>query len=260
MLLDEIVAQKRQEVIELKKRLDVQKIKSLMAGLPRTRNFSKALPWGKLSLIAEMKKASPSAGIIMAKYEPVYLAKTYEENGAAALSVLTDVKFFQGQLHHIKEAKESTTIPIMRKDFIVDEAQIYESRIAGADAILLIVRILTEEQLKQYLATAQELGLECLVEVHNEAEVEQALKVEAKIIGINNRDLDSLKVNFNTTLKILDKFPELKEKIVVSESGISSAAQTKALKNRGVAAMLVGESLLISPNLREKIKELLGNS
>lgn len=256
-ILDDIIFNKRQEVTALKVRLNVQNVKKAIKDLPRPRNFLKAFPKGKFSLIAEIKKASPSAGILAPKFEPVYLAKVYEESGAAAISVLTDEKFFQGSLEHLKQAKDSTTIPILRKDFIIDESQIYESRVAGADAILLIVKILTDEQLEEFMNLSRGLKMHCLVEVHDEAELERALKVEAEVIGINNRDLDTFKVDLNTTLTLMDKYPELKEKVVVSESGIDSAEQARALREKGVAAILVGESLLRSPDIGAKIRELI---
>ena len=257
MILDDIIFNKRQEVTALKVRLNIQNVKKLMKELPRPRSFLKALPKSKFSLIAEIKKASPSAGVIVEKFEPIYLAKVYEESGASALSVLTDEKFFQGRLEHLKLAKESTTIPILRKDFIIDESQIYESRINGADAILLIVRVLTDEQLADFVDLAQTLKMKCLVEVHDERELERALKAEAEIIGINNRDLDTFEVDFQTTLDLMGRYPELKDKVVVSESGINSAEQVKALREKGVSAVLIGESLLKSQDIGAKIKELM---
>ena len=241
----------------LKVQLDTKKIKKLIKELPPTRNFHKAIAKGKISLIAEIKKASPSAGVIAEKFEPVYLAKTYEESGAAAVSVLTDEKFFQGRLEHLKAAKDSTTIPVLRKDFIIDESQIYESRVAGADAILLIARILSDEQLTSFLDLAHSLKLDCLVEVHDETELERVLKTKTKIIGINNRDLDTFKIDFQTTVKLMDKYPELRERIVVSESGIESADQVRRLKAKGVSAILVGTSLMKSKDIGAKIRELI---
>ena len=258
MLLDDIIFDKRQEVTALKVRLNTQKVKTLIKGLPRPRNFLKAIPKGKLSLIAEIKQASPSAGRLVDNFNPTTLARTYEEAGAAALSVLTDAKYFGGRLEHLKEAKDSTTVPVLRKDFIIDESQVYESRINGADAILLIVRILTDEQLIKLMDLALGLKLRCLVEVHNEAELERALKTDAEIIGINNRDLDTLAVDSHNTIRLLEKFPQAKERIVVSESGINSAEQVQSLRDAGVNGILVGESLLKSPDINLKIKELLG--
>lgn len=258
MILDDIIFNKRQEVTNLKVRLNIPKVKKLIRDLPRPRNFLKAIQKNKMSLIAEIKRASPSAGVLVDKFEPVYLAKTYEESGASALSVLTEEKFFQGRIEYLKEAKESTTIPILRKDFIIDESQIYESRVGGADAILLIVRTLSDGQLEEFIDLAQGMKLRCLVEVHDESDVERALKAEAEIIGINNRDLETFKVDYTKTLKLMQKFPELRERVIVSESGIKSAEQVKALRNVGVSAILVGESLLRSSDIGAKVRELIG--
>ncbi|MBI5699805.1 indole-3-glycerol phosphate synthase TrpC [Candidatus Saganbacteria bacterium] len=257
MLLDEIVSDKQAEVKRLIDQFKFIKLANLADAFPPIRDFKAAISRpGKMSLIAELKKASPSAGLIRESYEPIGLAKNYEDAGAAALSVLTDLKFFQGLLGHLKSAKESTHIPILRKDFILDELQVIESRLAGADAVLLIVRILNDEQLKTLLAKARELKLASVVECHNEAEVERALKADSEIIGINNRDLDTLKVDFNLSLNLPGKFPELKKKVLVSESGISSASQIKELKAAGFSAALIGEALLRSPDPSAKIREL----
>jgi indole-3-glycerol phosphate synthase len=172
--------------------------------------------------------------------------------------VLTDGKFFQGNLQHLKQAKDCTTIPILRKDFILDEVQIYESFINGADAILLIARIISADQLAEFSALAESLKIKCLIEVHDERDLETALKAKAELIGINNRDLDNFKVDFQTTIKLMRKYPELKEKVVVSESGIDSAEKIKALKEQGVSAALIGESLLRARDIGAKIRELLG--
>ena len=258
-ILDDIVFDKRQEVTALKARLNLKHVEQMVKDLPPTRNFFKALPHGKMSLIAEIKKASPSAGVIAQRFEPTFLAKTYEESGAAAISVLTDGKYFQGKLDYLKEAKDPTTIPVLRKDFIIDEAQIYESRIAGADAILLIASVLDDCQLKDYLALARSLKLSCLLEVRDEAEAKRALQTDARIIGINNRDLATFKVDFRTTKNLLARLPELKKRVVVSESGIASAEQVKELHAAGVSAILVGTSLMKSPDVGAKIRELLGS-
>jgi indole-3-glycerol phosphate synthase len=257
-ILDDIIFNKRQEVTVLKVRLNLPKVNRLIKELPRPRNFLKAFPRGRFSLIAEIKAASPSAGTIVEKPEPTSLARVYEEAGAAAISVLTDEKFFQGKLEYLKAAKDSTTIPVLRKDFIIDASQIYESRVAGADAILLIAKILSNDQLEEFIDLAQSLKMKCLVEVHDERELEIALKTEVQIIGINNRDLDTFEVNFSTTLDLLEKYPELKERVVVSESGIDSAEKARVLKEKGVAAILVGESLLRSKDIGARIRELMG--
>jgi indole-3-glycerol phosphate synthase len=257
MLLDEIVAEKQAEVKRLIDQFKFIKLTNLSEAFPPLRDFKAAISRpGKISLIAELKKASPSGGLLRPSYEPITLAKNYEEAGAAALSVLTDYKFFQGLLGHLKSAKESTTIPILRKDFILDELQVIESRLAGADAVLLIVRILDDAQLKQLFAKARELGLAAVVEVHSEAEVERALAANPEIIGINNRDLDTLKIDFDLSLKLPGKFPELKKKVLVSESGISSASQIYELRSAGFSSVLIGESLLKASDIALKIHEL----
>lgn len=257
-VLDDIIFDKRQEVTALKARFNPGRIKGLLKELPAPRDFLKALPRGRMSLIAEIKRASPSAGVLAPHFDPASLAKTYEESGAAALSVLTDEKYFSGKLEDLKAAKDPTTIPVLRKDFIIDEAQIYESRIGGADAILLIAAVLSPEQLKNYLELAHSLKLDCLVEIRDRAEAETVLKTEARIVGINNRDLRTFRVDCRTTLGLLGEFPELKRRVVVSESGLASAGQVRELRAAGVSAILVGTSLMTSPDIGAKIRELLG--
>jgi indole-3-glycerol phosphate synthase len=257
-VLDDIIFNKRQEVTALKARFNVDKIKAMVKQLPAPRNFLKALPRGKMSLIAEIKKASPSAGVIADRFEPAYLAKTYEESGAAALSVLTDEKYFQGKLAYLTAAKDPTTIPVLRKDFIIDETQIYESRINGADAILLIAAVLTAEELNNYLRLARSLKMSCLVEIREGAEAEMVLKSDARIIGINNRDLQTFKVDLQTTFDLLMEYPDLKKRLVVAESGIGSVEQVRKLKAAGVSAVLVGTSLMQSQDIGAKVRELMG--
>jgi len=257
MILDEIVFNKRQQVTLLKTKLKVEKVVKLISKLPHPRSFKKALRSKGISIIAEVKKASPSAGLIKKNFKPVEIAKSYEKNGAAAISVLTDEKYFKGKLEYLKMIRAKVKLPILRKDFIIDESQIYESRLAGADAILLIVRILSDEELKRFLALSKKLKMDSLVEVHNGKEAERALAAGAEIIGINNRDLDTLEVNIHNTLELIDNYWEFSSKIIVSESGISTPEQVKLLKEKGVAAVLVGESLLKSKNPGDKLRELL---
>lgn len=258
MILDDIIFNKRQEVTSLKLRLSGKDPRKLIKGLPKPRSFLKAFRKERFSLIGELKKASPSAGVIREDFEPITLAKVYEESGASAISVLTDEKFFQGKLEHLKAAKESTTIPILRKDFIIDESQIYESRIGGADALLLISRVLNDSELDQLTKLTEKLGMQVLVEVHNAEEVERVLKTKAKIIGINNRDLDTFKVDLQNTINLIKKFPKLKDRIVISESGIETRKDIETLKKAGVDGVLIGESLLRSKNIPAKIRELMG--
>jgi len=258
MILDDIIKVKEQEVAALRAGFAGKDPMKLIEGLPPARKFLNAFQKGKFSLIAEIKKASPSAGLIRSRFEPTTLAKAYQESGAAAISVLTDQQFFQGKLDDLKAAKDSTTIPILRKDFIIDELQVYESRIGGADAILLISKILAEVQLVKLLKLAEELGMQALVEVHNSKELEKALEFGAKIIGINNRDLKTFQVNRKNAIVLVQKYPELREKIVISESGIKKHEDIKALKEAGVDGVLIGETLLKSNNIPAKVKELLG--
>lgn len=258
MLLDDILLTKREEVTALKTRWAGQDPERLMKSVQPPRDFLQNFTAGKIALIAEIKKASPSAGLIHPDFDPAAIAKIYEQNGAAAISVLTDKKFFQGELFDLIAVKEAVNLPVLRKDFIVDELQVYEARSAGADAILLIVRILTPEKLQNLLGLTKKLGMRALVEAHNEGEVEMALKSSAEIIGVNNRDLDTLKTDINNTVRLLKQFPELRSKIIVSESGLGSRADVELLKEVGVNGVLIGESLLKSRDIAAKIKELLG--
>ncbi len=257
MLLDDIVRHKKQEVARLVKRFDIKKAQKTIEREAPPLPFAAAFPSHELSLIAEVKKASPSAGVIIPEYDPVELAQDYEEAGAAAVSVLTDEKYFQGSVKDLEAVDEAIGIPVLQKDFIIDPLQVYEGRLAGADAILLIVRILTEEELKRLLKLTRKIGLAALVECHSEEEAKKALAAGAEIIGINNRDLDTLQIDLGTTLRIMEKAPELKHKIVISESGIHSHQQVKELRAAGVRGILVGEGLLRSENVQEKIKELI---
>ncbi|OGC21345.1 hypothetical protein A2291_07595 [candidate division WOR-1 bacterium RIFOXYB2_FULL_42_35] len=264
MILDDIIANKQQEVTALKDMYRGKDLASFAKRLLAPRGFLAAFPQGKVALIAEIKKASPSAGDINADLDVKTVAKLYEDSGAAALSVLTDNKYFKGKLEDLIAAKQAVNLPVLRKDFIIDEAQVYEARIAGADAVLLIVKLLNlpagrqgVKLLEDLLKLIEDLGMQALVETHHEAEVEIALKVGAGIIGINNRDLDTFKVDFNATLKLVEKFPELKERILISESGIETNEQVKALQAVGVRGVLVGTSLLKSSSVSAKIKELL---
>ncbi|HHT9130844.1 MAG TPA: indole-3-glycerol phosphate synthase TrpC, partial [Candidatus Brocadiaceae bacterium] len=207
-------------------------------------------------IIAEIKKASPSLGVIRTDFNHVEIARLYESSGAAAISVLTDEKFFQGKLSYLTDVKKSVSLPILRKDFIIDPYQIYEARSAGADAILLIAALLSKEEIQRFLELARELGMDCLVEVHSELELEKVLQTSANIIGINNRDLATFKIDLETTLLLKPMIPS--GKIVVSESGIKSREDIVKLIKKGVDAVLVGETLMKSTNISTKLHELLG--
>lgn len=255
MILDDILAYKRKELAKQKAKKSLKELSSLYFGLPPVRDFKKALKDKGISLIAEIKKASPSLGIIREDFSALSIAKIYEEGGAKAISVLTERKFFQGNLSLIKEIKKFTTIPILCKDFIIDPYQIYQSRLAEADALLLIAGVLRESKISEFLELAHSLGMVCLVEVHTEEELSKVLKTKAEVIGINNRDLKTFKVDLKVTKDLFKKIPE--GRIVVSESGISNYQQVRQLKDLGVDAVLVGETLLKSKDIGKKIRELI---
>ncbi|MHB9133071.1 MAG: indole-3-glycerol phosphate synthase TrpC [Armatimonadota bacterium] len=222
---------------------------------PPARGFACALAAPGISLIAEVKKASPSRGVIREDFHPASIAKAYEAAGAAAISVLTDEKYFQGKLAYLEEARQVTTIPLLRKDFIIHPAQIFEA-VGRADAVLLIVAALTRAELADFLTVATECGLDTLVEVHDRAELDIALEVGAPVIGINNRDLRTFTIDVQTTFDLLPYIPD--DRLVVSESGIHTGEQVAALAAAGVDALLVGESLMVSADIGAKVRELLG--
>lgn len=253
MILDEIVKTKRDEVRALKSSFRFP----AAADLPPLRDFRAAIVSGGLKLIAEVKSSSPSAGKIVEKYDPAAIAVKYAEAGAAAVSVLTDRDYFGGDISHIRIVKGSVPLPVLRKDFVIDQVQISEARAAGADAVLLIVRLLKADQLERFITAANDLGMTPLVEVRSVQETRAALKAGADVIGINNRDLDTLKVDLGTTIDIIKSLPQLREKTVVSESGIKDASDVKSLRKAGVTAILVGESILRSADVGAKIRELL---
>ena len=218
--------------------------------------------YNSMKLIAEVKKASPSAGVICRDFDPVRIAKEYEAAGASCLSVLTDEKFFQGSLEHLRQIRAAVKLPLLRKDFIIDERQILEAIEWGADAILLIVAILSDDKLEKFHALAAEAGLAVLVEVHDEAELERAMKIGATLVGVNNRDLRTFKVDLATTERLAAKlFPSpatRRSSLLVAESGVHTRADVKRLQRCGAKAVLVGESLMRWGNLQVKIRELIG--
>lgn len=253
MILEEIVAEKRQEVERKKRSLPAAALKER----PRqpALDLARALSGDSVKLIAEVKKASPSKGLLCPDFNPVALAVTYARHGAAAISVLTEVNHFQGSLEYLAAIKQAVSTPVLRKDFIFDEYQVYESAAGGADAILLIAAILSRQQLEELLALSRSLGLGCLVEVHDENEVEKALLGGAEIIGINNRDLNTFAVDIDTTRRLRPLIPE--GRIVVSESGINNRDDIRRMKEWGINAVLVGEALVTASNIPAKMEELL---
>jgi indole-3-glycerol phosphate synthase len=256
-ILDEIVRKKRERLSSVKSKTPIGEIRSKIQDMEKTRDFPQAIKknGGRIRLIAEIKKASPSKGIIRKDFDPVKIASIYNER-ADAVSVLTEEDFFMGDLKHIKAVKRALSKPVLRKDFIFDEYQIYESRAEGADAILLIDGILEKSQSKEYLHIASELGLSVLYEIHDMGELENALFVNAGIIGVNNRNLDTLSVSLDTTFKIKKEIPE--GKTVVSESGIRTNADVRRLDEAGIDAMLIGTAFMEAKDIGKKIEELRG--
>ncbi len=254
-ILDKIVTEKRQELEQKKRSLPVSALKERLTRRKSRFDFASALSGSSLRLIAEVKKASPSKGVLCPDFNPVELAKTYAQHGAAAISVLTETNHFQGSLEYLAAIREEVNIPLLRKDFIFDSYQVYESAAFGGDALLLIAAILSREQLKDLLALSRSLGLGCLVEIHDENEVEKALLSGAKIIGINNRDLNTFSVDINTTRRLRPLIPE--GRIVVSESGINNRDDVKKIKEWMVNAVLVGEALVTAGNIPAKMEELI---
>jgi indole-3-glycerol phosphate synthase len=263
-ILDTIVAQKRVEVAKLP---EAAVCAADMAAAAREhgprRDFNGALKHpkhGSVSLIAEVKKASPSAGVICPDFAPVRIAREYEAAGANCLSVLTDEKFFQGSLAYLKEIRSAVSLPLLRKDFIIDARQILESIFWGADAVLLIVAILEDSQLKLFLELASAGGLAALVEVHDETELERALAAGAQVIGVNNRDLKTFQVHLSTTERLAARLRTLavgNAPILVAESGIHTRADVERLRGCGAKAVLVGEALMKQGNIRAAVAELL---
>jgi indole-3-glycerol phosphate synthase len=256
MILDKIVEAKIIEVEQAKRIKPISLLLKKIKHLTPPRDFIHALTPKGPSIITEIKRHSPSRGPIWEDLDPSELARQYEQAGAASISVLTDIRFFHGSLEDLQKVYRAVSIPCLRKEFVADEYQIYESRASNADSLLLIVRILSDEQLKDYISLSHELGMEPLVEVHNENEVERAISAGAKIIGINNRDLDSLVVDMETTVRLKKNIPD--GYIVVSESGISQPQTIQRFYELGVQAFLIGESVLHSRNPEQFIPWLLG--
>ena len=264
-ILDTIVAQKKVEVARLPARtITSEVLREAVAQQGPRRDFLGALRAprpGNVALIAEVKKASPSAGVICEDFDPLRIAREYEGARASCLSVLTDERFFQGSLDYLKQIRQSVKLPLLRKDFIIDERQILEAIEWGADAILLIVAILDDRQLNHFQSLASAAGLAALVEVHDEAELDRALAAGAQLVGVNNRNLKTFTVDMATTERLAAKLwssPGGKEKFLVAESGIHTRADVERLRQCGAGAILVGESLMRGANISLKARELLG--
>jgi indole-3-glycerol phosphate synthase len=257
MILDTIVEHKRGEVAEAKALRPLEQVRAEAGAAPPPRDFRAALTErDDVALIAEIKRSSPSAGLIREDFDPATIAGWYRDAGAAAMSVLTDTNFFGGSLEFVAQARDAAPMPALRKDFVIDPYQIVEARAAGADAVLLIVRILSDEQLADYLALANGLGMAALVETHSRDEVARAVAVGAPIIGINNRDLDTLTIDLGTTRSLAEDVPA--GRVLVSESGITSRDDVEQLAASGIHAILVGQTLMQSDDVTEAARALTG--
>jgi len=257
MFLDEIIAKSSQNLERRKKQRPLKELQKLAASQPPPLDFATALRQDHLSLIAELKRASPSKGNIQADAKPEEIIPVYARSGAAAISILTETNYFKGRLEDLLAARKALgekQIPLLRKDFIFDPYQVYEARAYGADALLLIVAALTADKLGELLALSHQLGMTCLVETHNADEVAIALASGAKIIGVNNRDLATFKVDVATTARLKPLIP--RDCITVAESGLHTRDDIEDMKKLGVDAALIGESLMTSPDIAAKIKEL----
>ena len=256
-VLEEIVAEKRKEIDLARRTRPVESLRERLSAAPPVRDFAAALHAGAgMRVIAEVKKASPSAGLIRADFDPVAIARTYAENGAACISVLTDGPFFQGSLDDLIAVRNTVSIPVLRKDFMLERYQVLEARIAGADCILLIAECLDDCTLRDLYFYASELGMESLIEIYDPENVDRVLKLRPILLGINNRNLRTMVTDLGHSLTLRPRVPA--DCVLVSESGIHTRADVERLEQAGIRAMLVGETLMRSPDIGAKLRELLG--
>jgi indole-3-glycerol phosphate synthase len=256
VILERIVEAKRKEVAALKDITPLVQLEDALRNLLPVRNFKGAISNVRCSIIAEVKRSSPSKGRIREEFDPVQIATIYQDNGAHAISVLTDEAFFEGKGQYLSGIKKSINLPLLRKDFVIDAYQIYETRFLGGDALLLIASLLEEGQLQEYMDLSTTLGLAPLVEVHTREELDKALAAGAEIIGINNRDLTTFATDIETTLKLAPLIPS--DRIVVTESGINTREDIEQLMEAGIHCFLIGEALMRADDIGEKLRELLG--
>lgn len=257
-ILDKIVATKREEIAQAQSARPIEQLREAVDEVPVVRDFFAALAApGPIKLIAEIKKASPSAGVIREDFSPTSIAKTYAGHGATCLSVLTDEAYFQGKLDHLAQVRAQVDIPLLRKDFILDTYQLLEARIAGADAVLLIAECLDDCNLRKLHNEAIELGMTPLVELYEPENVARVVEAGATLIGINNRDLRTFETDLNHTIRLRSELPD--DCVVVAESGIRTAQDVQRLSEAGIDAILVGESLMRQPDIGAAVDALLGN-
>jgi indole-3-glycerol phosphate synthase len=259
-ILNKILATKAIEVASAKAKISIEQVQALAKAQPKARDFVGAIRTkitdGKAAVIAEIKKASPSKGIIRADFKPAEIAASYEQGGAACLSVLTDEQYFQGSAEYLKQAREACSLPVLRKDFMIDSYQVYEARAMGADCILLIAAALSLAKMQELERVAHSLGMAVLVEVHNGEELEQALKLTTPLLGINNRNLRTFEVTLDTTLGLLSQIS--KDKIVVTESGIFTSDDVALMRNNNVHTFLVGEAFMRQPEPGVELAKVFG--
>jgi indole-3-glycerol phosphate synthase len=256
-ILDEIVAKKREEIARAKAQLPEAELRVRLADAPSVRDFVAPLSQpGAVRLIAEVKKASPSKGLIRADFDPPAIAKIYQAHGAACISVLTDEPYFQGRLDYLREVRAAVDLPVLRKDFIIDPYQVIEARAAGADAVLLIAECLNDRAMKELYDAVRSLGMAALVELYEPANLPRVLDLGARLVGINNRDLRTFEVDLDRTIRLCREIPA--DRVVVGESGIRTRADVDRLESAGVRAMLVGESLMAEPDIGAAVDRLLG--
>jgi indole-3-glycerol phosphate synthase len=256
-ILDQIVASKQREIAERRVRVTVAELEKRLSAAPPVRDLRAALLRGPgIGIIAEVKKASPSAGVLRADFDPVAIARSYATAGADAISVLTDAPYFQGELAHLTAIRAAVTPPLLRKDFLLDPYQVLEARVAGADAVLLIAEILDDATLRLLLRETHALGMQALVELYDRANVARVVASGATLIGINNRDLRTFQTRLEHTLELAPLVPA--DRVLVSESGIKTSADIERLRSAGVKAVLIGESFMRSDNAEAKLRELRG--
>ncbi len=257
-VLTKIIAHKKEELVERKLRVPLEKMQEWAKDAPSPRGFENALRSVQLAkrpgVIAEIKRASPSKGILRENFNPMQIAASYQMNGATCVSILTDSEFFKGSCAILELARKSCFLPMLRKDFIIDTYQVYETRAVDADCLLLIVAALEDDQMAELNSLAKELRLDVLVEVHNEAEVDRALALEPTLLGINNRNLNTFETTLDTTFQLLDKVPDSCH--VVTESGIHSKQDISMMTEKGVNSFLVGEAFMVAEDPGAKLKEL----
>ncbi len=259
MILDQILATKRTEVSADQRQVSLSELKLMVADTAPVRGFAKQLRQVALAgtaIIAEVKKGSPSKGIIRADFDPVAISQSYERGGASCLSVLTDESYFYGSLDYLRQIRSAVKLPLLRKDFIIDPYQVFQARVAGADAILLIAAALDDQQLLELAQLATELQLDTLLEVHDSAELERALVLPVDLIGINNRNLQTFATDLGVTERLAQKIPE--KQLAVAESGIHNRADIERLQQSGAGAFLIGESLMRESDIEGKLQGLLG--